>query len=128
MASRGLALAPGQMSWYQRKRDELGAFILREYPSTLGECFQSPVEGAIYAELIDKLRGRGAIKPWKACMRNRPTFCGSLTCQKAGTSKVSCSSGPMPSCRQLAGMLRSLNCLHYPVGGVFFSRRWRSLA
>ena len=53
------------MSWYQRKRDELGAFILREYPSTLGECFQSPVEGAIYAELIDKLRGRGAIKPWK---------------------------------------------------------------
>ena len=55
---QGLSLSPGQMSWYQRKRDELGAFILREYPSTLGECFQSPVEGAIYAELIDKLRGR----------------------------------------------------------------------
>ena len=65
MASRGLALAPGQMSCYQRKRDELGAFILREYPSTLGECFQSPVEGAIYAELIDKLRAEGAIRPWK---------------------------------------------------------------
>jgi hypothetical protein len=42
------------MSWYQRKRDELGMFILREYPSALEECFQSPVEGAIYAELIDK--------------------------------------------------------------------------
>ena len=42
------------MSWYQRKRDELGMFMLREYPSTLEECFQSPVEGAIYAELIDK--------------------------------------------------------------------------
>ena len=40
-------------------------FILREYPSTLEECFQSPVEGAIYAELIDKLRGEGAIRPWK---------------------------------------------------------------
>jgi hypothetical protein len=52
------------MSWYQRKRDELGMFILREYPSTLEECFQSPVEGAIYAEQIDKLRAEGAIRPW----------------------------------------------------------------
>ena len=51
---QGLSLSPGQMSWYQRKRDELGMFILREYPSTLEECFQSPVEGAVYAELIDK--------------------------------------------------------------------------
>jgi hypothetical protein len=24
--------------------------------------------------------------------------------------------------------VRTLNCLHYPVGGLFFSRRWRSLA
>ncbi len=40
-------------------------FILREYPSTLEECFQSPVEGAIYAEFIDKLRAEGAIRPWK---------------------------------------------------------------
>ena len=61
----GLSLSPGQMSWYQRKRDELGMFILREYPSTLEECFQSPVEGAIYADLIDKLRAEGAIRPWK---------------------------------------------------------------
>ena len=53
------------MSWYQRKGDELGMFILREYPSTLEECFQSPVEGAIYAELIDKLRAEGAIRAWK---------------------------------------------------------------
>ena len=53
------------MSWYQRKRDELGMFILREYPSTLEECFQSPVEGAIYAELIERLRAEGAIRPWK---------------------------------------------------------------
>ena len=51
------------MSWYQRKRDELGMFMLREYPSTLAECFQTPVEGAIYAELIDRLRAEGAIRP-----------------------------------------------------------------
>jgi hypothetical protein len=39
-------------------------FMLREYPTTIEECFQSPVEGAIYAAAIDKLRSEGAIKPW----------------------------------------------------------------
>jgi hypothetical protein len=28
------------------------------------ECFQAPVEGAIYAELIDRLRSEGSIRPW----------------------------------------------------------------
>jgi len=57
-------VTPGQQSWYQRKRAELGMFIKREYPTTLEECFQAPVEGAIYAEQIDKLRAEGAIRPW----------------------------------------------------------------
>ena len=52
------------MSWYQRKRAELGMFVLREFPTVMEECFQAPVEGAIYAEAIDKLRVEGAIKPW----------------------------------------------------------------
>ena len=29
----------------------------------LEECFQTPVEGAIYAEIIDRLRAEGAIRP-----------------------------------------------------------------
>ena len=33
---------PGQMSWYQRKRAELGMFVKREYPSVLEECFREP--------------------------------------------------------------------------------------
>ena len=57
--------SPGQMSWYQRKRAELGMFVLREFPSVMEECFQAPVEGAIYAAAIDKLRVEGAIRPWK---------------------------------------------------------------
>ena len=57
-------ITPGQQSWYQRKRAELGMFIKREYPTTFEECFQAPVEGAIYAEQIDKLRAEGAIRPW----------------------------------------------------------------
>ena len=52
------------MSWYQRKRAELGMFVLREFPAVMEECFQAPVEGAIYAAAIDKLRVEGAIKPW----------------------------------------------------------------
>jgi hypothetical protein len=59
----GIAL--GHQSWYQRKRAEQGMFMLREYPTTIEECFQSPVDGAIYAETVDKLRAEGAICPWK---------------------------------------------------------------
>jgi hypothetical protein len=57
-------VTPGQMSWYQRKKTEQGMFMLREYPTIIEECFQSPVEGAIYAAEIDKLRAQGSIKPW----------------------------------------------------------------
>ena len=39
-------------------------FVLREFPTVMEECFQAPVEGAIYAAVIDKLRVEGAIKPW----------------------------------------------------------------
>ena len=59
-----ISVSAGQMSWYQRKRDELGMFVLREFPTVMEECFQAPVEGAIYAGAIDKLRVEGAIKPW----------------------------------------------------------------
>ena len=38
-------------------------FIKREFPTVLEECFQSPIEDAIYAELIDQLRVSGAIRP-----------------------------------------------------------------
>ena len=38
-------------------------FVASEYPTTIEECFRTPVEGAIYAELIDRLRAQGAIRP-----------------------------------------------------------------
>jgi hypothetical protein len=52
----------GQMSWYQRARAQYGMFIKREFPTVLEECFQTPIEGAIYAEIIDRLRAEGAIR------------------------------------------------------------------
>lgn len=36
----------GQMSWYQRAREQYGMFIKREFPTLLEECFQTPIEGA----------------------------------------------------------------------------------
>jgi hypothetical protein len=33
--------SPGQMSWYQRKRAELGMFVLREFPDSDGGVFPS---------------------------------------------------------------------------------------
>ena len=50
------------MSWYQRARAQYGMFIKREFPTLLEECFQTPIEGAIYAEIIDRLRAEGAIR------------------------------------------------------------------
>ena len=35
-------------------------FVKREFPTVLEECFQTPIEGAIYAEIIDRLRAAGA--------------------------------------------------------------------
>jgi len=57
----GRTLTAGQKLWYDRQQKMLGLFILREFPSTIDECFKAPVEGAIYADLIDKLRSAGAI-------------------------------------------------------------------
>ena len=37
--------------------------MFREFPTTMDECFKSPIEGALYAECIDKLRATGAIQP-----------------------------------------------------------------
>jgi len=59
----GHRFTEGQRCWYARRRKTLGLFIFREFPTTIDECFQSPIEGAIYADLIDRLRGQAAIRP-----------------------------------------------------------------
>lgn len=52
---------PGQRLWYYKKAWKLGLFRFQEYPSMLSECFRAPIEGAIYAELLDKARAEGRI-------------------------------------------------------------------
>jgi hypothetical protein len=61
----GHTFSPQQRLWYDRQSRDLGLFIYREFPTTLDECFKSPVEGAIYAGELDKLRASGAISAFK---------------------------------------------------------------
>ncbi len=61
----GHTFTPQQRLWYDRQQRQLGLFIFREFPTTLDECFKSPVEGAIYAGELDKLRASGAISAFK---------------------------------------------------------------
>jgi hypothetical protein len=55
------AFTPGQRLWYYKEAWKKGLFRFQEYPSILSECFRAPIEGAIYAALLDKLRGAGRI-------------------------------------------------------------------
>ena len=57
-------LTSAQKLWYYKVAWPKGLFRFREYPSTLEECFKSPIEGAIYADRIDALRSRGRIIPF----------------------------------------------------------------
>ncbi|EIQ00872.1 hypothetical protein OpiT1DRAFT_05429 [Opitutaceae bacterium TAV1] len=76
-ALTGVKLTPGQRLWYQVTAEEQGIFMFREYPSVIEECWSSPVKGAIYADLISRIRAAGQIyafpaaSPWN---RAYPVF------------------------------------------------------
>jgi hypothetical protein len=55
--------SPQQRLWYFKVALAKGLFRYEEYPSLLEECFRAPIEGAIYAEILDKLRTTGAVRP-----------------------------------------------------------------
>lgn len=57
----GIKFTPGQKLWYAQTRADIGMFIYREFPTTVDECFRAPIEGAIYAQLLDRIRSEGGI-------------------------------------------------------------------
>lgn len=69
----GITLTLGQKVWYFKTKQEQGIFMQREYPSTVEEAFNAPVEGAIYGVLISELRTAGHIMPIKRD-RGSPVF------------------------------------------------------
>src|SRR5215210_7016944 len=63
MQSRPFQFTPAQKLWYFKEAWSKGLFRFEEFPSLLDECFRAPIEGAIYADILDALRARGAIVP-----------------------------------------------------------------
>jgi hypothetical protein len=61
--AREFRFTPGQRLWYFKVAWQKGLFRYEEYPSLLEECFKAPIEGAIYADVLDRLRASGAIRP-----------------------------------------------------------------
>jgi hypothetical protein len=57
----GIQFSDRQRVWYARRKRTLGLFMYREFPSDLAECFKAPIEGAIYATFVAKLRGSGGL-------------------------------------------------------------------
>lgn len=51
----------GQSRWYDKREKEFGLFVKREYPTTLQECWEAPVEGAVYADLVAQALAEGRV-------------------------------------------------------------------
>ena len=56
------ASAMGRSPGIRRHAVQFELFMLGEFPTVLEECFQTPNEGSIYVDLIDRLRTQGAIR------------------------------------------------------------------
>lgn len=52
-----------QRLWYYKVAWAKGLYRYEEFPSLLEECFKAPIEGAIYADILDRLRANGDIRP-----------------------------------------------------------------
>lgn len=60
-AKLGFSFSEGQRRWFAAARRKYKRFIFREYPSTLDDCWHSPVDNAIYGEELEALRVRGRL-------------------------------------------------------------------
>ena len=61
LADRKIKLTEAQKYWYLKKRASIGDSITHEFPSTVDECFESVIRGAIYGKQITLLRAKKRI-------------------------------------------------------------------
>lgn len=54
--------SPGQALFYQHQSEILGIYVKREYPTVLRECWEAPVEGAIYAAHFAEALADGRVR------------------------------------------------------------------
>jgi len=52
----GVTLTIGQMSWYVKKKQTLGKYVTREYPSFAEEAFEAHIEGVYYAKVYHQIK------------------------------------------------------------------------
>lgn len=57
----GIILDEQQRRWYSAEWRTQGLFMKRENPTFLDECFEAPIEGAIYAECLAQAETEGRI-------------------------------------------------------------------
>lgn len=60
-AELGIKFDHEQMLWYQIQHRRYGIFVKGEYPSTIHECWEAPIEGAIWAEAMDECKRAGRV-------------------------------------------------------------------
>ena len=63
-----------QRLWYSAARRKLKRLVRQEYPTTIEECWHTPVAGAIYGEEMDRLRGLGRVGRAFEFVRGLPVF------------------------------------------------------
>lgn len=63
MMGETFTFTEGQARWYDKQERQLGLFVKREYPTTLQECWEAPVEGAVYADLYAQALAEGRVMP-----------------------------------------------------------------
>lgn len=56
LKNRGIALDPEQMYWYAARKETQGDNMMREYPTTPDEAWESAIDGAYYAQQMSRCR------------------------------------------------------------------------
>jgi hypothetical protein len=59
---RHFSFTVGQRVWYDATERRLGLLVKREYPTVLSECWEAPVEGAIYADAVATALAEGRMQ------------------------------------------------------------------
>lgn len=61
LKDEGITLTDAQRRWWAAERREQGRYMKRENPTFLSECWEVPVDGAIYADEMNKALTQGRI-------------------------------------------------------------------
>ncbi len=70
----GIELDDAQKRWYMRQEELMGGSVRQEYPSTPAEAFETRVDGAIYGNIISRIRAKGQLNREFEADDNMPLY------------------------------------------------------